>query len=274
MITHERSVTPNGTSEVSLLQIDVDPQGAVRFSRVWLLLATPGPLRATDVMAAHGMRFHWLAANAVIDVSSLPTEFVLAVTHGALEFSCDGGSPLVLRPGSLLRGTRIGAAQLRIHAGDHQPCRFAILATGVKIDPGPTTVAEVVTGTSIAYLNNLETAEGRSYCEHRRLPLCWRIGDCLMSETIPLSAFQTVIAAGTLDYDWHPAPQRQIVLVLTGGLAMEYGDGTHSCVLPGDFLVGEDLQGRGHRTRALLGAERLSIFAHLRENRVGGEDSD
>jgi len=92
-ITHERGVTLNSTSEVSLFQIDTDPQGAVRFSQqVWPLLATPGPLRATDVMAAHGMRFHLLAANAVIDVSSLPTEFVLAVTHGALGFSCDGGS--------------------------------------------------------------------------------------------------------------------------------------------------------------------------------------
>ena len=57
--------------------------------------------------------------------------------------------------------------------------------------------------------------------------------------------------------------ERQIVLLLTGGLTMDYGDGSSAMVPPGGVLVGEDTEGRGHITRALDGAPRLSLFAHL-----------
>ena len=83
------------------------------------------------------------------------------------------------------------------------------------------------------------------------------------TDELPLTAYQFVFASEDLNYDWHPAPQRQAVLVLTGGLAMEYGDGSTAQVAPGGFLIGEDTNGKGHITRALSAQPRFSVFAHL-----------
>ena len=57
--------------------------------------------------------------------------------------------------------------------------------------------------------------------------------------------------------------RRQLVLVLSGGIAMTYGSGQQSAVTAGQFLVGEDTDGQGHISRAVAGEPRFSIFAHL-----------
>ena len=51
--------------------------------------------------------------------------------------------------------------------------------------------------------------------------------------------------------DWHPAPRKQYVMVLAGGLEVEAGDGERKEFSPGAVLLVTDIQGRGHRTNAL-----------------------
>ena len=62
--------------------------------------------------------------------------------------------------------------------------------------------------------------------------------------------------------DWHHAPRRQLVLVLSGALEVEVGDGSKRRFGVGDFFLADDLAGQGHRTRDVEGPIRL-FYAEL-----------
>jgi hypothetical protein len=57
-------------------------------------------------------------------------------------------------------------------------------------------------------------------------------------------------AAGELQ-DWHPAPQRQFVIILSGSLEIGFEDGSKKVFGPGDARLVEDTTGKGHTTVAL-----------------------
>jgi len=57
------------------------------------------------------------------------------------------------------------------------------------------------------------------------------------------------------DLDWHPAPRRQFVIILSGKLEIGLGDGTKHVFGPGDARLVEDTTGKGHTTR-VVGNER------------------
>lgn len=57
--------------------------------------------------------------------------------------------------------------------------------------------------------------------------------------------------------DWHHAPRRQIVVVLSGALEIEVGDGSTRRFDAGQFFLADDLRGQGHRTRDVEGPIRL-----------------
>ncbi|HVF09974.1 MAG TPA: cupin domain-containing protein [Abditibacteriaceae bacterium] len=65
------------------------------------------------------------------------------------------------------------------------------------------------------------------------------------------------------DYDWHPAPQRQYIIMLEGELEVEAGDGTKRHFSAGDVLLVEDTTGRGHRSRTTNNQVRKTIFVTL-----------
>jgi quercetin dioxygenase-like cupin family protein len=62
---------------------------------------------------------------------------------------------------------------------------------------------------------------------------------------------------------WHHAPGRYAVFTLSGAVDIEIGDGTVRRLGPGDILIAEDLTGRGHATREVGPAPRVSIFVPL-----------
>ena len=53
------------------------------------------------------------------------------------------------------------------------------------------------------------------------------------------------------DLDWHPAPRRQFVIILSGQLEIGLGDGTKQVFGPGDARLVEDTTGKGHTTRVV-----------------------
>ena len=65
----------------------------------------------------------------------------------------------------------------------------------------------------------------------------------------------TTIRFGTREpgvlQDWHPAPQRQFVIILSGQLEIGFEDGSKKVFGPGDARLVEDTAGRGHTTLAL-----------------------
>ena len=60
------------------------------------------------------------------------------------------------------------------------------------------------------------------------------------------------------DSDWHPAPGKRFVMVLSGVGEIEVGDGQHRKVAPGSVVLVTDTKGRGHRTK-VLGKEDVLI---------------
>lgn len=50
------------------------------------------------------------------------------------------------------------------------------------------------------------------------------------------------------NFDWHPTPRKQFVMVLDGTMEVEAGDGEKREFEPGSILLVTDIKGRGHRT--------------------------
>jgi hypothetical protein len=70
------------------------------------------------------------------------------------------------------------------------------------------------------------------------------------------------------DYDWHNAPQRQLIVLLDGAIELEVSDGGRRTLRGGEILLMEDVTGRGHRTRNIEPGERRSLFVVLDEGTV------
>ncbi len=58
--------------------------------------------------------------------------------------------------------------------------------------------------------------------------------------------FRTAPAGNFID--WHPAPRRQFVIILSGHLEIGLGDGSKHVFGPGDARLVEDTTGQGHTT--------------------------
>ena len=63
--------------------------------------------------------------------------------------------------------------------------------------------------------------------------------------------------------DWHPAPRRQFVIILSGQLEIGCGDGTKQVFGAGDARLVEDTTGKGHTTRRVGDEPRATLMAPL-----------
>lgn len=251
-------------TQVRLQVTQTAPDGSTHFVDEYLpYAASEGPLRATAPLPATSLSFRWTPGSFDFDFHPAPRRRLVLVTEGALEITVGSGETRVFRAGDVLSIRDTWGQGHRSRAVDGQPFRSAFIGLDEERLLDRREPASTGDAGGVDYLHNQETADGRSYYERKRLAYVYGGLEGCETEELSLTAFQFVWAAGDLDYDWHPAPQRQAVLVLTGGLAMRYGDGSEASVPAGGFLIGEDTDGRGHITRALDGAERFSVFAHL-----------
>lgn len=63
--------------------------------------------------------------------------------------------------------------------------------------------------------------------------------------------------------DWHPAPRRQFVIILSGQLEIGCGDGSKQVFGPGDARLVEDTTGKGHTTRVVSSEPVLTATVPL-----------
>jgi len=71
------------------------------------------------------------------------------------------------------------------------------------------------------------------------------------------SVFFKEFPSGTF-LDWHPAPRRQVVIILTGQLELGFADGSRHLFGIGDVRLLEDTTGEGHTTR-VVGIETVLV---------------
>ena len=75
-------------------------------------------------------------------------------------------------------------------------------------------------------------------------------------------AWELATPAGNF-LDWHPAPRRQWVIILSGELEIGLGDGSVRRFGPGDARLVEDTTGHGHTTRVIGSQPCVMAFVPL-----------
>ena len=84
-----------------------------------------------------------------------------------------------------------------------------------------------------------------------------------LSAPAPASAFVFLAAPPAWDGDWHPAPMRQMIFYLAGEVEAEVSDGEVRRFGRGSATLVEDTAGKGHRSRAVGGADVLLAVVQL-----------
>ena len=253
---------------VVLTAIEPDGAGGSRFGEETIAYdATSGPLQVTRRRPATAVSFRWAPGDFDFDYHPAPRKRLVVVTEGTLEVTASDGEARRFRCGDLLEVRDTEGRGHRSRSADGAPVRSAFIALDADLRHDRLTALEGdapdAAGAGIDYLHNREDTGGRSFCTPAHLPYLYGGPSGVVTPELPLVGISYAYAAADLDYEWHPAPRRQLVLVLSGGIAMTYGSGQQSQVTAGNFLVGEDTDGQGHISRAVDGAARFSIFAHL-----------
>ena len=106
-------------------------------------------------------------------------------------------------------------------------------------------------------------ADNKSHFEDLQIPLKdgGKVG--FVSERTKATGVVFRETAGDYDYDCHTAPRRQYVVNLEGEVEIEVGDRTRRILRTGDILLAEDTTGQGHKSRAVAGKPRKSLFIIL-----------
>ena len=69
-----------------------------------------------------------------------------------------------------------------------------------------------------------------------------------VSDFVPAMRLGFVAPSSGWQGDWHPTPQRQFFVYLSGGAGVEASDGEIRHFRTGDVLFVEDTTGKGHRS--------------------------
>jgi len=77
-----------------------------------------------------------------------------------------------------------------------------------------------------------------------------------VSSPTAAAGFVFLLAPKGIEGDLHPAPSRQLQVLLRGSVELEASDGTVVTAKPGDVFLLEDTQGRGHKSR--IGADEAA----------------
>jgi len=223
------------------------------------------PLAITDTWPAAVIHFSLLPENFTGLCDFGFEDSLVLVQAGCLEAELTSGKKRRFQPGEVFQISSGVSNKILFRNPDEIPLRLATIGLAETPDiTEPWRLPTAQDPSGAAFLRTVDGKDGLSQSRAGTLPY-FDVGTGeRRTAGVALSGVQFVHAGPTLDYSWHRAPQRQIVLFLTGGAEIENGHGEKHRVLPGDIYFGEDVSGQGHITRALDGRERFSVFAHLR----------
>ena len=84
-----------------------------------------------------------------------------------------------------------------------------------------------------------------------------------VSTPTPASQFLFLLLKPGWYGDWHPAPRRQMMLLVAGECEVQVGDGEIRRVGPGSISLVEDITGKGHTTRVISNVNVLFAVVQL-----------
>jgi quercetin dioxygenase-like cupin family protein len=108
--------------------------------------------------------------------------------------------------------------------------------------------------------NLYEDAKGESHFRDIEVEWVEQRGVSQLSKKMPATGVIFRRTEGNYNVDWHPAPRRQYIVNLDGGVKITAGDGEARIIGPGEIILVEDISGKGHLSQAVNGALRHSLF--------------
>jgi hypothetical protein len=111
-------------------------------------------------------------------------------------------------------------------------------------------------------------ADGKTKAEEYEVPLKGQGRGSELSATVAVTGLQFRRTNQDYFIDWHPAPQRQFVVTLSGESEIELEGGRKIRLGPGHILLAEDTTGQGHISRAVGSKDRISLFIPLADGAV------
>ena len=81
-----------------------------------------------------------------------------------------------------------------------------------------------------------------------------------LSARLPANGIIFRETSGDYDLSWHPAPRRQYIINLDGGVQITASDGEARVINAGEVILVEDITGKGHLSKSVGGKMRHSIF--------------
>jgi hypothetical protein len=84
-----------------------------------------------------------------------------------------------------------------------------------------------------------------------------------LSARLPATGIIFRETSADYDLDWHPAPRRQYIINLDGGVKITASDGESRIIGAGEVLLVEDTSGKGHLSKSVGGKLRRSIFVPI-----------
>jgi hypothetical protein len=122
---------------------------------------------------------------------------------------------------------------------------------GVFANPAPEASPVLARDTLVSYVRIYADAQGESHFEDVNVELSLievapGISPLFASPFAEASRYAFVSAPPGWREDWHPAPQRQFLVYLSGVTEFRVSDGEIRRLGPGTILLAEDTVGKGH----------------------------
>ncbi|MBP0904296.1 hypothetical protein ACFSKN_18610 [Mariniflexile gromovii] len=104
---------------------------------------------------------------------------------------------------------------------------------------------------------------GDSHFEDVTVPLSDKGDIGFLSEAQKTKSIIFRKVKASYNFDFHPAPARQYIVLLDGEIEIETSLGIKRTFSQGDILLMEDTEGKGHRTKNLKPQIRSSLFIKI-----------
>ena len=111
--------------------------------------------------------------------------------------------------------------------------------------------------------NLYEDEQGESHWRDVEIAWAETTATGRLSARIPVSALIFRETLPTYDLDWHPAPRRQYIINLDGGVQLTASDGESRVIGAGEVILVEDVSGKGHLSKNVESMLRHSIFVPI-----------
>jgi hypothetical protein len=147
------------------------------------------------------------------------------------------------------------------HKSDRKAC-FLLISTEEALDIGSVSGDEY-TATRSWLLNEVKSdLQGKTFFETEELLLKEVSAGVFVSKGMDISSLYFRKNPDHYNYSWHPTPRRQLVVNLTGTIALTPQDDRPEIFKPGDIFLLADLTGC-HCTKLTIPGVRESLFLAL-----------